>query len=54
MLIIVLLTRDVGATMPSAKLSCRQIWLPQTSLPDTIRELTNMTVIPAQVKNKYT
>lgn len=43
------LTRDIGATMPSAIHSCRQIWLVQTSLPDTIRELTYMPVTSGHV-----
>lgn len=44
------LTRDIGASMSSAILSRRQIWLAQTSLPDTIRkELTYMPVTPGRV-----
>jgi hypothetical protein len=46
------LTRDIGASMSSAILSRRQIWLAQTSLPDTIRkELTYMPVTPGRVFN---
>ncbi len=44
------LTRDIGASMSSAILARRQIWLAQTSLPETIRkELTNMPVMPGRV-----
>ncbi len=44
------LTRDIGASMSSAILSRRQIWLAQTSLPDTIRkELSYMPVTPGRV-----
>ncbi|XDV17919.1 hypothetical protein PO909_023710 [Leuciscus waleckii] len=43
------LTRDIGASMSSAILARRQIWLAQTSLPDAIRkDLTNMPVVPAR------
>ncbi len=44
------LTRDVGEAMSSAILCRRQIWLAQTTLPDTIRgELMNLPVVPGQV-----
>lgn len=44
------LTRDIGASMSSAILARRQIWLAQTSLPETIRkELTNMPVVPGRI-----
>ena len=44
------LTRDIGAAMASAIVTRRQIWLPQTSLPDGIkRELTNMPVETGRV-----
>ncbi len=44
------LTRDIGVSMSSAVLARRQIWLAQTSLPETIRkELTNMPVMPGRV-----
>lgn len=44
------LTRDIGASMSSAILARRQIWLAQTDLPETIRrELTSMPVIPGRV-----
>lgn len=44
------LTRDIGATMSSAMMLQRQIWLVQTFLPENIRkELTHMTIVPVQV-----
>lgn len=44
------LTRDIGASMSSAILARRQIWLAQTSLPDAIRkDLTNMPVVPGRI-----
>lgn len=46
------LTRDVGDAMSSAVLCRRQIWLAQTSLPETIRsELMNLPVVPGHVFN---
>lgn len=46
------LTRDVGEAMSSAVLCRRQVWLAQTSLPETIRsELMNLPVIPGHVFN---
>ncbi len=44
------LTQDIGASMSSAILARRQIWLAQTSLLETIKkELTNMPVMPGRV-----
>jgi hypothetical protein len=44
------LTRDIGASMSSAILARRQIWLAQTSLPDAIKkDLTNMPVVPGRI-----
>lgn len=44
------LTRDMGAAMSSAMLARRQVWLAQTTLPETIRkELTNLPVVPGRV-----
>lgn len=44
------LTGDIGDSMSSAILRCRQIWLALTSLPDSIRnKLMNLPVMPGQV-----
>ncbi|XDV45568.1 hypothetical protein PO909_013648 [Leuciscus waleckii] len=46
------LTRDVKDAMSSAELCRSQVWLAQTSLPETIRnKLMNLPVIPSHVFN---
>lgn len=43
------LTRGIGATMSSAMLASRQIWLAQTSLLENRKDIANMSVVPGRV-----